>query len=543
MNEVVHSVATAGLPAPPARRQRTEPALSLSDTDRGASSDREFLAPVLEILETPASPVRVAFLWIICALVVVALGLAYFGRIDIIASAQGKFQPTGRVKVIQPVETGRVVAVHAANGTLVKAGDVLVELDRSAAEADVRAANATLKSAEAESLRRRAALAAARDRAFSARPEIAWPDDLSANLRAREEGVLAADLGQLSATIASFEAQKTQKAAERDMLEQTIATQRNLIATLQKRVDMRTELVASQSGAKSAVIDATETLQYQQTQLAIHEEELSSATTGLDVIARDSEKAVQAFLSDQAQKLDDSERRAEENRQHLAKAEAMVDTLTLRAPIDGRVQSSIITNVGQVVDSGQEIMRIVPQNSRLEIEAYVQNQDIGFVRVGQEAVIKVEVVSVHPLRFAQGAGRAHRQGRHSLDGRERHRGRSDPRVQGVRLRRRGANPKSGVRGRTRTRRFDHHGRRSREALDLGHGHDRGNQDRLAPSARIPLLSGDGGRFEGDARAVGAGVHPAPARPRFPPRGRGHAPAARACCGVSCARIMSRSRTR
>ena len=228
---------------------------------------------------------RVAFLWIICALVVVGLGLAFFGRIDIIASAQGKFQPTGRVKVIEPVETGRVVAIHAANDALVKAGDVLVELDRSAAEADVRAASVDLRSAEAESLRRRAALAAARARAFSPPPAIAWPADMDANLRAREEGVLAADLGQLAATIASFDAQKAQKSAERDMLEKTIATQKNLIATLQERVDMRAQLVASQSGAKSAVIDATETLQYQQTQLAIHQEQLASAATGLDVIA------------------------------------------------------------------------------------------------------------------------------------------------------------------------------------------------------------------------------------------------------------------
>lgn len=390
MNDVVRSISTTGASATPERLQGTERGLTIRGAGRGASSDREFLAPVLEILETPASPVRVAFLWIICALVVVGLGLAYFGRIDIIASAQGKFEPTGRVKVIEPVETGRVVAVHAANGTLVKAGDVLVELDRSAAEADVRAADAALKSAEAESLRRRAALAAAGARVFSPPPAITWPPDIGANLRAREEGVLTADLGQLSATIASFDAQKRQKAAERDMLERTIATQRNLIATLQQRVDMRTELVASQSGAKSAVIDATETLQYQQTQLAIHEGELASAATGLDVIARDSEKAVQAFLSDQAQKLDASERQAEENRQHLAKAQAVVDTLALKAPIDGRVQSSIITNVGQVVDSGQEVMRIVPQGSRLEIQAYVLNQDIGFVRVGQEAVIKVE---------------------------------------------------------------------------------------------------------------------------------------------------------
>jgi hemolysin D len=332
----------------------------------------------------------VAFLWIICALVVVSLGLAFVGRIDIIASAQGKFQPTGRVKVIQPVETGRVVAIHAGNDAPVKAGDVLVELDRSAAEADVRTASVDLKSAEAESLRRRAALAAAGARAFSPPPAIAWAGNMEANLRAREEGVLTADLGQLSATIASYDAQRAQRSAERDMLEKTIATQKNLIATLQERVDMRAQLVASQSGAKSAVIDATETLQYQQTQLAIHEEQLASAATGLDVIARDSEKAIQSFLSDQAQKLAAAERQAEEARQHQAKAEAIVDTLTLRAPIDGRVQSSIITNIGQVVDSGQEIMRIVPQGSRLEIEAYVPNQDIGFVRVGQDAVIKVE---------------------------------------------------------------------------------------------------------------------------------------------------------
>ena len=53
------------------RRQRGRRARSRFATlRRGASSDREFLAPALEILETPASPVRVAFLWIICALVV-----------------------------------------------------------------------------------------------------------------------------------------------------------------------------------------------------------------------------------------------------------------------------------------------------------------------------------------------------------------------------------------------------------------------------------------------------------------------------------------
>jgi hemolysin D len=54
------------------------------------------------------------------------------------------------------------------------------------------------------------------------------------------------------------------------------------------------------------------------------------------------------------------------------------------------VQSSVIANVGQVVTSGQEIMRVVPQDSKLEVAAYIANRDIGFVSVGQEAVVKVE---------------------------------------------------------------------------------------------------------------------------------------------------------
>jgi len=353
-------------------------------------SDREFLAPALEILETPASPVKVAFIWIICVLLAVAIAWSYFGRIDIIAAAQGKFQPTGRVKVIEPVETGRVAAIHVANGSFVQAGDVLVELDRSAAEADVSAAKADLASARAEALRRQTALAAARARALSPPPAIEWPMDVAPELRQREENVLAADLGELAAELASFAAQKKQKAAERDMLSQTIETQRKLIATLQERVDMRTQLLEAKAGAKAAVIDATETLQYQQTQLATQEQQLTSLTTGLDVIERDSEKAAQTFLSDNAQKLSDAERRAEDARQRVAKAEAAVDHLTLSAPIAGRVQSSIIANAGQVVTSGQEIMRVVPQDSKLEIEAYVENRDIGFVSVGQEAIVKVE---------------------------------------------------------------------------------------------------------------------------------------------------------
>jgi len=385
----IPTLAPAG-PALAATLRRVQRALARFRAPGANLSDREFLAPALEILETPPSPVHVAFLWIICAFVLTALGWAYFGRIDIVAAAQGKFQPTGRVKVVEPLETGRVEEIHVGNGSLVKAGDVLVELDRSTALADVQEARAELSSARAEILRRKTAFAAAQARAFDPPPRIDWPSDTAPALREREDRVLAADLGELAATQASFAAERAQKAAERDKLAEAIATQKNLVATLQERVNMRARLVEVKAGARAAVIDATETLQYQITQEAKQEEELASLSAGLEVISRDAEKAVQTFISDDAGKLDDAERRVDEIRQRLAKAEAELDRLTLRAPIAGRVQSSIITNVGQVVASGQEIMRIVPEASGLEIEAYVRNRDIGFVSVGQEAVVKVE---------------------------------------------------------------------------------------------------------------------------------------------------------
>ncbi len=374
-------------------------------------SDREFLAPALEILETPPSPVHVAFLWIICAFVVVALAWAYFGRVDIVAAAQGKFQPMGRVKVVEPLETGKVEAINVSNGSLVQAGDVLVELDRSSALADAEGARAELASARAEILRRKTALLSARSHRFDPPPTIDWPDSVTPALRERENQVLAADLGQLAANVASFDAEHAQKSAEGDKLRQTIATQKNLVATLQERVAMRTKLVEMKAGARAAVIDATETLQYQITQEAKQEQDLASLAAGLEVIARNSDKAVEDFVSENAQKLEDAERHAEDIEQRLAKAQAELDHLTLRAPIAGRVQASIITNAGQVVTSGQEIMRVVPEDSRLEIQAYVRNRDIGFVRIGQEAVVKIDAfpftrygaIKAHVTRIAKDA--------------------------------------------------------------------------------------------------------------------------------------------
>jgi hemolysin D len=95
----------------------------------------------------------------IIALFGVALLWASLGTVDIVAVAPGKVIPNGRTKIIQPFEAGVVRAIHIHDGSTVKAGDVLIELDPTINAADVKHMEIDLIAAELDDARLRAALA------------------------------------------------------------------------------------------------------------------------------------------------------------------------------------------------------------------------------------------------------------------------------------------------------------------------------------------------------------------------------------------------
>jgi hemolysin D len=83
-------------------------------------------------VETPPSPIGRAIGSAIILLFSAALIWAWWGTIDIVASATGKILPSTRVKIIQPFETAVVRSIRVQDGQPVKAGDVLIELDPTA---------------------------------------------------------------------------------------------------------------------------------------------------------------------------------------------------------------------------------------------------------------------------------------------------------------------------------------------------------------------------------------------------------------------------
>lgn len=356
------------------------------------TEDREFLPAALEILETPPSPIRIKLIVVMATFVAVALLWAFFGRLDVIAIAQGKVQPPGRVKIVQSAEPGKVLRINVQNGDRIQRDSILVEFDPADARADREALDAGVSALKAEIARRDTAVRAVtgQGKINTDGPAILWPEGIPESTRAREAAVMRADLLQLSATIGSLEAQRVQKQRERQRLKETLLAQDTLVKTLRERVTMRSTLVTSGFGTRAAVIDSKETLQKEETTLTSLKGQIEETEAALLVNDQERARYFQTFMAENTQKRADAQRLLDETTQRLAKAATRLDNMTLRAPSDGVVQALTLFTQGQVVPAGQEVMRIVPESATMEVEAYIPNKDIGFVRQGQDVSIKVD---------------------------------------------------------------------------------------------------------------------------------------------------------
>jgi len=151
MNERTALPAVAPPPPPPPQARRAV-----------SGRDREFLPAALEILESPPPPAPIALIATICTFALAALIWSFFGRLDVHAVAQGKIETAGYSKVIEPLDPGKIAAIHVEARQTVKAGDLIFELDPAEANADATAAEDALNASCAEIARRRFAIEAVR---------------------------------------------------------------------------------------------------------------------------------------------------------------------------------------------------------------------------------------------------------------------------------------------------------------------------------------------------------------------------------------------
>src|SRR6478609_7719855 len=345
-----------------------------------------FLPAALEIVETPPSPIGrtigVTIILLFCA----ALVWAWWGTIDIVASATGKIVPSGRTKVIQPFETGVVRSIRVQDGQAVKAGDLLIELDPTVNAAERDHLRNDLLAEQLNIARLRAALAGGDDPSGDFVP----PAEADAALVSAQRQLLLNQVAEHRAKIAALTRQQAQKEAELATTAATIHKLETIIPVIQSRVDIRKTLVEKELGSKLNYFEVIQLLVEQQEEFNVQNSRLHETEAAIAAIRETRGQAAAEYRHTLSDELAKSAQKANGIAQDLIKAEQRTSLQRLTAPVDGVVQQLAVHTVAGVVTPAQQLMVIVPAESRLEIEAMISNRDVGFVEVGQEAAIKID---------------------------------------------------------------------------------------------------------------------------------------------------------
>ncbi|WP_100260312.1 HlyD family type I secretion periplasmic adaptor subunit [Qipengyuania seohaensis] len=316
---------------------------------------------------------------IVIATVGIALLFAWaaFAQVDQITRGTGKVIPSSKAQLVQPAEPAVVAEILVRNGQSVKKGDLLVRLDdtqSSAALGELQTENERLAA------RARRLSSEASGGQIGCEPGMACAEEAQlaqarrATARARESSLASAveqrrrDLSEAQATAQSLESSlrlaREQVEMLRPLAAQNIVPQTDLLTAQREVIDLQGRLAAArQAAGRSAAA-------------------ISQAQADLNQARADFRQQALAERSEITTRM-------AVNEESIRGASARRDRNELRAPSDGIVNDLQISTQGGFVGAGEQIMQIVPVGDRLLIEARISPSDRAFVKVGDNANVKV----------------------------------------------------------------------------------------------------------------------------------------------------------
>lgn len=359
------------------------------DVSPRLAHELQFLPSALELQETPVHPVPRIFVWSIMAFAVLVLLWAGIGKVDVVAVATGKVVPNGKTKLIQPSETAVVRAIHVNDGQSVKAGELLVELDPTAAGADVIRIRSELLASRIDSARAAAML----DAINQQRP----PASLAGLIdNANPERVLGAQRwlqGQYQeyrSSLALVDAEIHQRSAEIQSAQVQVASLRQAVPIATRLAGDYQRLLTKQYVSRHAYLEKEQARLDLQRQLRVQQASVLQHTAALDEAQRRRETVVAQNRRVMLDLQQEADQKAAIRVQELTKARYQQNLTNLKSPVSGTVQQLAIHTVGGVVTPAQALMVIVPGDQTVEVEAMLENKDVGFVQLGQSVTVKVE---------------------------------------------------------------------------------------------------------------------------------------------------------
>jgi hemolysin D len=315
---------------------------------------------------------------------------ACVGEIDIVAVAQGKIVPVGRTKIVQapalnPGESGVVKTIAVEEGQHVEAGQLLIALDSTEIGADREKLEKQLAQTRLDIARLRSILELPGGELLDNPPQ-----DTDPLMLLLAQSLKRSQLAGEEEKLASFDREIERQQSEVKANQNEINKYNEILPLAQERMSMKQDLL------EKGLTPKTEMLTIQQQYIEMQRDRdtaaahLAEAKSQIASIQRQKAQAQEEFKRDRLKELADAETQGQALDQELKKAEERQRLKRITAPVAGTVQQLVLHTVGGMIQPGQELMAIVPDNTGIEIEAMVQNQDIGFVHDGEEAVIKLD---------------------------------------------------------------------------------------------------------------------------------------------------------
>lgn len=344
--------------------------------------EAEFLPAVLEVQESPPSPLGRILIGVIIAAFFTGVLWASLASIDITATAQGKIISSGHSKVVQAPTAGVIKGIHAENGMAVYGGDLLVELDTTESTAERERLSNEYLAAATETARLRSLV--------DEREDFAPPGGAPPVFVQLQRRMLQQELDEHRSRLDAAQSAIDKFSAKVDSGKSQLPGLKAVVNILDERRGAFRSLMEKGLASRIDYLDHEKEYLDQRQRLDALMEDMKADTAALDEARINRETLRHEFRRNALALLSESETKAASLREELVKADRRREILAIAAPIDGVVQQLAVHTVGGVVNPAQELMVIAPVGETVEVEALIENKDIGFVSEGQAAEIKIE---------------------------------------------------------------------------------------------------------------------------------------------------------
>ena len=321
-------------------------------------------------------------LWLAAIIVIWLIVWAYFAQIDALTRGQGKIIPSQQLQIVQNLEGGVVNEILVKEGENVKKGQILLKIDDTDFASKYMESQLRYNELWAKSLR---LIAESSGKPFHVDKKLL---KIAPELLEHEKSLYLTNKEQLNNNIRIYQRRLSQKRTERKEAEAKLRQLRSNYVLLAKEIQMNKPLVAK------GIVSEVEFLQLQRKAGKLHgevEQTKLSIPRLISVIEEQKNNIKEVKLKFQnTAKENYNKTKAEMERiskKNVAQ-EYKVRRSLIRSPVNGTINQILVNTIGGVVKPGMDLVKIVPSQDNLIVEAKIRPSDIAFLYPGQKAIVK-----------------------------------------------------------------------------------------------------------------------------------------------------------